>query len=85
MPTVLSTGLKETYKRHFAADTSPYMKGVVNMEVFKFLMRIGLGFLALLFGLKSVFEAGEMAGAAETILKVEKEDPEAYDRIFTED
>ena len=55
------------------------------MEIFKFLMRIGLGFLALFFGLKSVFEAGEMAGAAKTILKVEKEDPEAYDRIFTED
>ena len=55
------------------------------MEIFKFLMRVGLGFLALLFGLKSVFEAGEMTGAAKTILKVEKEDPEAYDRIFTED
>ena len=61
------------------------MKGVVNMEVFKFLMKIGLGFLALLFGLKSIFEAGEITGAAKTILKVEKEDPEAYDRIFTED
>ena len=55
------------------------------MAIFKFIVKTLLGFLALIFGLKTVFEAGEMTGAAKTILKVEKEDPEAYDRIFTED
>lgn len=55
------------------------------MAIFKFFMKIGLGFLALLFGLKSVFEAGEMAGVVKTGLKIKEEEPEAYDRIFTED
>ena len=55
------------------------------MVIVKFFRKLGLGFLALLFGLKSIFEAGEMAGAVKTGLKVKEEEPEAYDRIFTED
>lgn len=55
------------------------------MAIFKFFLKIGLGFMALMFGLKSVFEAGEMTGAAEVASKVKEQDPEAFDKIFTEE
>lgn len=55
------------------------------MAIFKFFLKIGLGFMALLFGLKSVFEAGEMTGAAEVASKVKEQSPETFDKIFMED
>lgn len=55
------------------------------MAIFKFFLKIGLGFMALIFGLKSVFEAGEMTGAATVASKLKEEDPEAFDKIFMED
>lgn len=55
------------------------------MAIFKFFLKIGLGFVALIFGLKSIFEAGEMTGAAEVGLKVKEQSPETFNKIFTED
>lgn len=55
------------------------------MAIIKCFLKIGLGFVALIFGLKSVFEAGEMTGAATVASKVKEQDPEAFDKIFTED
>ena len=54
------------------------------MAIFKFIVKTLLGFLALIFGLKTVFEAGEMTGAAKVAFKV-KEEPEAFDNVFVED
>ena len=51
------------------------------MLIVKFFMKLGLGLLALLFGLKSIFEAGEMTGVAEIAFKTKQEDPEAFDRM----
>lgn len=55
------------------------------MAIFKFFLKIGLGFVALIFGLKSVFEAGEMTGAATVASKVKEESPETFDKVFMED
>ncbi len=51
------------------------------MVIVKFFMKLGLGFLALLFGLKSIFEAGEMSGVTRVAYKVKEEDPETFDRM----
>ena len=55
------------------------------MAIFKFFLRLGMGFLALLFGMKTIFEAGEMTGAAKVASKLKDEDPEAFDRVIMED
>ena len=55
------------------------------MAIFKFIVKTLLGFIALIFGLKTVFEAGEMSGAAKVAFEVKKEEPEAFDNVFMED
>ena len=55
------------------------------MAIFKCFLKIGLGFVALIFGLKSVFEAGELTGAATVASKVKEESPETFDKVFMED
>ena len=55
------------------------------MAIFKFIVKTLLGFVALIFGLKTVFEAGEMTGAAKVAFKVKEEEPEAFDNVFMED
>ena len=55
------------------------------MAIFKFITKTLLGFVALIFGLKTVFEAGEMTGAAKVAFKVKEEEPEAFDNVFVED
>ena len=69
----------------FATLTGAIMKGVVNMAIVKFFMKLGLGFLGLLFGMKTIFEAGEMTGAAKVASKLKDEDPEAFDRVIMEE
>ena len=68
-----------------ADETASIMKGVVNMVIVKFFMKLGLGFLGLLFGMKTIFEAGEMTGAAKVASKLKDEDPEAFDRVIMEE
>ena len=55
------------------------------MAIFKFFLRLGMGFPALLFGMKTIFEAGEMTGAAKVVSKLNDEDPEAFDRVIMEE
>ena len=55
------------------------------MAIFKFFLRLGMGFLALLFGMKTIFEAGEMTGAAKVASKLKDEEPEAFDRVIMEE
>ena len=86
MLTALSTGLRMIYECHFVDETASIMKGVVNiMAIVKFFMKLGLGFLGLLFGMKTIFEAGEMSGAAKVASKLKDEDPEAFDRVIMEE
>ena len=51
------------------------------MAIIKFFMKLGLGFLALLFGLKSIFEAGEMSGVTKVAAKVKEKDEETFDKM----
>ena len=55
------------------------------MAIVKFIVKTVLGFVALIFGLKTVFEAGEMSGAAKVAFKVKEEEPRAFDNVFMED
>ena len=55
------------------------------MAIFKFIVKTLLGFVALIFGLKTVFEAGEMTGAAKVASKLKDEDSEAFDRVIMEE
>ena len=51
------------------------------MAIVKFFMKLGLGFLALLFGLKSIFEAGEMSGVTRVAYNDKEEYPDTFVRM----
>ena len=55
------------------------------MAIVKFIVKTLLGFVSLIFGLKTVFEAGEMTGAAKIAFNVKEEEPEAFDNVFVEE